>query len=422
MERTRRNLPFSLRAIFVVASLVIAANSSSAQSPGQLPTVWNDAVHSLAEKIVTAVTSSHTLSVDVKDITPGAPVDVASLRQALVAQITVQGGRLVESSPGSPPTDAQVQVTISRNVDGFILVAEMHLADSEQVAIAAVAPAGEPAPRPGPAPVIQRKIVWQQFRPILDFARAVTDAKHTLWYVLEPDRLVVHDFNDGEEVLQQSKPVYPLSASRDLRGRLVLSDATHVSAWIAGSRCEGLWNPGFTVSCSPNSGEQWPMGPTTWVFDTPRNYFSGGMILSYDLVAKYPAFYSAASPSPVVGGRSTSRWILAGLDGKAQLFAGRSEPAYTFSGWGSDVLSLAPVCASGWQVLVTGPGDWTQPDRMQLYEIANSRAIAVGEPLDVPGPILALWAAADGNSARMVSRNIETGVYEASIVTVSCDR
>jgi hypothetical protein len=422
MGLIRRNLRGFLPATVVVASLVVAASSVSAQSPVQLPTVWNDAVHDLAKNIATTVTSSHTLSIDVKDITPGAPVDLARFRQALEAQITVQGGRLVTPSPGAPPADAQVQVRISQNVEGYLLVADIHLADSEQAAIVAVASAGEPPPQPGPMPAIQRKIVWRQSRPILDFAQTVTPTNHTLWYVLETDRLVVHDFNDGAQVLQQAGPISPLSASRDLRGRLSLTDATHLTAWIAGSRCDGQWNPGFTVSCSPNPGEQWPMGRTAWVFDAPRNYFSGGMILSYDLVAKYPPFYSASSPSSVTGGRSASRWILTGLDGQAQLFLGRSQPASTFAGWGSDILSLAPVCGSAWQVLVTGPGDWTQSDRIQLYEITGSRATAVGQPVDVPGPILALWASGDGKSARMVSRNLETGLYEASIVSVSCDR
>lgn len=422
MRLTRRNSSFFFRAIFVVVFLAIAAGGSSAQSSSQLPTEWNDAVHNLAQKIAAAVTSSRTLSVEVKDITPGAPVDLARLRQALEAEITVQGGRVVTPSAGLPPADAQVHVTISQNIEGYLLVAEIRMSDAQQTAIVAVAPAEEPSPQPGPTPVIQRKIVWRQSRPILDFAQAATDAGRTLWYVLEPNQLVAHEFTDGAPVIQQAAPISPVSASRDPRGRLLLTDATHVTAWIAGSRCEARWNPSFTVECSPNPGQQWPMGPASWIFDAPRNSFSGGIILSYDLVAKYPAFYSAASPSPVSGGRSTSRWILAGLDGQAQQFAGAAGPASAFSDWGSDILSLAPVCGSAWQVLVTGTGDWTEPDRVQLYEIGDRRATPVGEPLEVPGPILSLWAAGDGKSARMVSRNLGTGFYEASIVSVSCDR
>lgn len=420
--RLNRKFTFVLRAILVVASLFTVASSYSAQSSSQLPTAWNDAVHTLSQKIATAVTPSHTLSIEVKDITPGASVDVLRLRQALEAEIAVQGGRLVAPSPDSPPADAQVQVTISQNVEGYVLIAEIHMGEAQQVAIVAVAPTEEPAPQPGPMPVIQRKIVWRQSRPILDFTQAAMDANHTLWYVLEPNQLVVHEFSAAAPVLQQALPVSPLYASRDPRGHLLVTDATNVTAWIAGSRCDGRWSPSFTVECSPNPGQQWPMGTASWVFDAPRNYFSGGMILSYDLVARFPAFYSAASPSPVAGGQSTSRWILAGLDGQAQLFAGAAEPAAAFAGWGSDILSVAPVCGSAWQVLVTGTGDWTQPDRIQLYEIADRRAAPVGEPLEIPGPILALWASADGKSARMVSRNLGTGFYEASIVSVACDR
>jgi hypothetical protein len=65
-------------------------------------------------------------------------------------------------------------------------------------------------------------------------------------------------------------------------------------------------------------------------------------------------------------------------------------------------------------------GDWSQKDQIQLYEIRDRAAAAIGQPMELPGPILAFWAAGDGNSARVVSRNLESGMYEASIVSVSC--
>ncbi|MGC1969313.1 MAG: hypothetical protein WA673_22825, partial [Candidatus Acidiferrales bacterium] len=57
---------------------------------------------------------------------------------------------------------------------------------------------------------------------------------------------------------------------------------------------------------------------------------------------------------------------------------------------------------------------------IQIYEIEGQEATAVGQPHEFPGPILALWPADDGKSARVVSRNLQTGMYEASIVSVSC--
>ena len=71
-------------------------------------------------------------------------------------------------------------------------------------------------------------------------------------------------------------------------------------------------------------------------------------------------------------------------------------------------------------MLVTGAGDWTGPDRIQLYQIADKQANAVGEPLQFPGPILSLWPSADFQSARVVVHDLQTGMYEASIVSIGC--
>jgi hypothetical protein len=83
-------------------------------------------------------------------------------------------------------------------------------------------------------------------------------------------------------------------------------------------------------------------------------------------------------------------------------------------------VSIASGCGSAWQVLVTGSGDWTEKDQIQLYEIRDRGAVAIGEPVELTGPILALWAGEDGKSARVISRNLESGLYEASMVSVSC--
>jgi len=81
---------------------------------------------------------------------------------------------------------------------------------------------------------------------------------------------------------------------------------------------------------------------------------------------------------------------------------------------------VASACRGGWQVLASGAGDWTERDQIQLYEIRDRKAIAIGQPLELPGPTLALWPTDDGKSARVVSRNLETGLYEASIVSAHC--
>jgi hypothetical protein len=424
MSLSRRNLSSFLRAIVVACCVALAAESARSQSSGELPLAWSNAAHTLAEKIAEDVTPAHTLTiVDVKDITAGAPIGLARLRQAVQSEIVSEGGRLVTSPPGSLPAaaDAQVQITVSHDATGYLLVAGIVLGGSTQAATAAVAATQVAPGPPAPAPVLQRKIVWQQAEPFNDFAEGSPDSDHTLWYILEPDRLVAYEFTGNSQILQDARPFSRLYTSRDSRGRLDLTDATHVTAWIAAARCDGTWNPGFSLNCVPNVGQLWPMGTASWTYDPTHNYFSGAVTLSTNLVVHYPPFYSAAFSSGSSGG-SASRWIFAGLDGQSQLFAGSAQPAATFSGWGSDIVSIASACGPSWQVLVTGPGDWTEPDRIQLYEISDQAAIAVGEPLRFPGPILSLWPSADGLSARVVSRNLQTGTYEASIVSVSCSQ
>jgi hypothetical protein len=412
----RRIAPSPLRAIFLACFFACAAVPSRAQSPTPLPFVWNEAVHGLAGKIAPTLTPSHTFSVEVNDVSQSAPVDLGAVRRALADQLTILGGRQVETGTA----DSQLQVTISQGVDGYLLVAEVSGPAAPQTLMVPVANSEATATQPGPAPSLERKIVWQQSRPILDFGQADLDTSHTLWYLLEPERIEVYEFSGGAQILHEARTVGRSFASRDPRGRIVVTDATHVTTFLAGMQCESVWNPTFSIQCKEIPGQQWPMGDVNWRFETPRNYFSGNMIFSNSLETKFPAFYSAASPSPETSGQSNSRWIISGIDGQAQLFGGTADAISTFAGWGSDIVTLAPACGSQWQVLATGAGDWTQPDRLQLYEITDQRAIVLGQPLEVPGPVLALWPASDGKSARVVVRNLETGDYEASVVSVAC--
>jgi hypothetical protein len=415
MRLPRRKLPCIVPSILAVFFFGFPARATAAQTAGQLPHAWSEAVFTLAEKIAAALGTSHLYVLEVNEVSTVAAVDPASIRQTLEDDIALRGARSV-----SAPADTQVQVTISQNLAGFVLVAEIRRQDVQQVAVVPVASTDELPPQPGPEPGIQRKIVWQQAVPILDFAQVSADSRRILWYFLEPDRLVAYEFDDGAQVLRDAQPVSRRYPSRDLRGHLVAADATHVSAFLAGMRCDASWNPSLSVECRENAGQQWPMGTVSWTSNPVRNYFQGSITFSNDLQARFPPFFSSASPSPETTGLSSSRRIVAGLDGQAELFVGNAEPASNFEGWGSDMVSIASGCGSAWQVLVTGSGDWTEKDQIQLYEIRDRGAAAIGEPVELTGPILALWAGEDGKSARVISRNLESGMYEASVVSVSC--
>ena len=87
--------------------------------------------------------------------------------------------------------------------------------------------------------------------------------------------------------------------------------------------------------------------------------------------------------------------------------------------WGSSVAGIKSGCGRGWQVLASGASDWTQRDLLQGFELTEG-ATLVTSAVEVPGPITALWAAADGASAAVVARNLGTGKYEAFSFSISC--
>jgi hypothetical protein len=403
------------RGMIAFTVLFFAAFSTVAQTSHQLPHAWNEAVYALAQKTAAALGTGRAFSVEVKDVSAAAPVELADIRRAFDDDMTVRGMR-----PVAAPADAQVEISISQSLAGFELVAEIHRADAQQVAVVMVASEDAVTPQPGPEPGLQRKIVWQQAEQLLDFDPVSADANHAFWYFLEPERLDVYEFIGEEPGVHFAQPVSRRYGARDLRGWIQVADATHVNVFVGGARCDGSWNPTLALECRENSGQQWPMGPVSWTFTPGRNYFSGTVTVSSSLQLKLPPFYSSASPLGATSGQGPSRRVIAGVDGQAQFFESGADPVSSFGGWGSDVTSIASGCGSGWQVLATGAGDWTQKDAIQLYEIRDTKAIAIGQPLELSGPTLAIWPTDDGKSARVISRNLESGLYEASIVSVSC--
>jgi hypothetical protein len=411
----RRTIVPILRTIPVAALLVGGARCACAQAASQLPHAWSEAVYALAQKSAATIGQARPFSLDVRDVSQAAPVELAQIRRTFEDDITARG-----MNPVAPPVDTQIQISISRTLAGFTLVAEIRRGEAEQLAIVPVASEESPAPQPGAQPGLQRKVIWQQVAPLLDFDQIAADADHGFWYFLEPERLMVYEFDHGQQVLHDAQPIPRRYAARDLRGWIEASDATHVSAFVGTGRCDAVWNPSLTMECRENSGQQWPVGPASWTFTPGRNYFSGTITLASSLQAKFPPFYSSASPLAATSGQGPSRRVIAGVDGRAQFFEGSADAASTFDGWGSDIASIASACSSGWQVVATGSGDWTQKDQIQLYEIRDQKAVAIGEPIEFPGPTVAVWTTDDGKSARVISRNLESGLYEASIVSVAC--
>lgn len=394
--------------------------SGTTAAENMLPREWTDAIGSLARKVKEAMGSSRALSLEIQNISSISEANAAAIQGALRDDLTHERLELTEAAGEEA---ARVRVTLSENQADRIWTAEIQRTGEKKVAIVSVRRLLAPEGALTPAPALQKRIVFQQPAPILDFEIEEplpgTDTGLEFRDVLSATGLARYQFQGNRLQLQlpDFAPVHVAAPnSRDLRGRILRSGSQEIRFFIGNSLCVA----GPVSDCNENSAQGWPINPsgTNWaaVYQPGRNYFKSGGIYSGEIRLPFPEFYSAALMQRDRG----TIFLLAGLGGKTLLLTSPI-PSATFEGWGDDIVSLGQGCDSHPQMLVTGTGDWTRPDSLQLYELNAEHATPVGQPSQFSGPITALWPADDGKSARVVSRDLATGEYEASIVTVACN-
>ncbi len=84
---------------------------------------------------------------------------------------------------------------------------------------------------------------------------------------------------------------------------------------------------------------------------------------------------------------------------------------------------LSERCGDKSVALVSGNGDWTQPDSLQGYlfsDIVNPNAVPYGGAIEFDGPIMSMQAD-DRESVRAIVHNLKTGNYEGYVITATCN-
>jgi hypothetical protein len=76
--------------------------------------------------------------------------------------------------------------------------------------------------------------------------------------------------------------------------------------------------------------------------------------------------------------------------------------------------------ASGIPSLVTGTGDDTQPDYVQVVVSQDLGSAVASNRIDFPGPVLAIAGGTSGEPATIVVKNLHTGNHEAYRLSISC--
>jgi len=150
-------------------------------------------------------------------------------------------------------------------------------------------------------------------------------------------------------------------------------------------------------------------------FAPPRNFFTGALSPGTEKQSAVKAFYSAA----MLPRDKYKLWIFDTVDGQVHLLDGVTDQTVAKPGWGSDLVSVHSSCGLGWQVLATGNGDG-DGETVRAFEIADREPVAVSQPVEFSGSITALWTDSDGTGAIAISRNSETGKYEAYRLSITC--
>jgi hypothetical protein len=341
----------------------------------------DSAARELARKI--AGTGRRDVALTVRNSSSLSEADVARVSGVLETELGVRTPR-----PGIERVP--LSVTLSENVQSYLWVAQVQ----QDVVMLSVPRPNEPAAASARLS-IQKRLLWEQEKPILDAGMS-----ESLLLVLDPTSVSFY----RERQLTQSLPIQSARPMpRDMRGRLII-DRDSFRAFLPGIVCSGSIRPAPAMACVESAGP-WPLdGGSGAELAAGRNYFTE---------PRLPAFYSSATV--------TGKRLVAGVDGRTRVYDGTLREIGQVSGWGSDIAAVEG-CGSERHALATRPSEASEPDAIQMYDVAERGGVAVSEPATFPGPVVALWPSGRTGEAVAIARSAETGRYAAYSLAIICDR
>ena len=418
MRNFRRVTP--VRAVSQIAIFVFSfAQTIFAQVPAASVEEWSAAARAFERKIAEKLKPGQSVTLSLLNSSSLSPDEAALVRKDLEMELRAQGlqvkanGR--KAAAASEESVAEIRVTLAENSQGLFWVAEIGQEENRDVVMQAVPRAAAAGSSTSiPAMLLRSQMLLDQETPILDFALIdLQSGSPTELLVLEPSRVALYslELHSGDQVRVQLRQAAALPASdapqRALHGSLkIIKD----SFWaiLPGESCGGLLRDTLTVKCAS-------LAPGPWNELDGINWPD-----PFGEMRRDPSSYSATR-FEVKGKRME---MDAGADGLARLYNSDDQrgPIATFTGWGSDIAGIKSGCGSGWQVLTTRTGDWTERDTVQAFEIDGKRAVAVSPALEFAGPVLMLRASENKDTGLAVVKNLQTGRYEAHVLSLSCGR
>jgi hypothetical protein len=214
-----------------------------------------EAVQLLADKVALHLDASERPRVVARNLSsmPGAEMAKAQAELARALRRRVRNGHTVE-----------VALTVSENLDGYLLVAEIRKKEEKPVEMVSFKLDAPPTP---PALLtVHRQLLWQQAEIMLDLA-VLGDQM----LVLEPQRLVRYERSEGRWVQKESAQI-TAPPVRDPRARMEI-EQEKVSVFLPGTVCRGTWQP-LNLLCETGTAD-FMLGGAQVHFTPGRNTLEG---------------------------------------------------------------------------------------------------------------------------------------------------
>jgi hypothetical protein len=276
------------------------------------------------------------------------------------ALVEVTLRRLLGNSRGDSDA-AAIDVTLSRNLETSLLVAETRRGDSRVVMI---------VPYDG-HPVVRRSGVRLEARvvarhagpgPLLDVA-FLADRR----FSLDTERITALVPAQGDWAIKAAFKLPAIRWPRDPVGRLVVR-SDDVVARLPGVRCSGAADLS-TVRCDPDDSPWELPGGVQGSLQDGRNFFRDSGLGS---------FFSAIRIGEFV--------IAAHLDGRLRLH-GPAAPVELAGDFGSFISLAGQACGDGPLVLATS----SSGTAVRAFRLAERKLVAAGESVDLGGEVGSLW-------------------------------
>ncbi len=357
----------------------------------------------LARKVWASIHGS-SVKLEFRNLSSLRSAEFASVSAAFQEELQRRGVKIL-------PVDAAASlvVSVTQNSTEYIGVVQIQRKETTETVMDTIGLVnGALVPEPAFSIVLHKELLFSSDSPILDVVLGA-DGKHA--YALGVQEISSYEWR-GAEWVPTGVEHLPINRSPE-RAEQGLYSGVEADAAAA------YW-PGELCRISLVDGKGWSCGRTTE--HIPVRTVSPAALAG----KKLGAWISAAQFET----EGKTKIVVTGQDGSARLYEEGAEPVVVFPNWGNEMASVYSGCGSGWQVLVTGNGDWTMSDAIQAIDLKDRRAQSVSVAMEFAGPIVALHTPATRTAdnvaanakAVAVARNLQTGRYEAYQLSISCSR